>query len=150
MGNEPRRFRDNEVGDEIGPVERAPTTEMVKRYARAVGMPPELRFFFDPEAAKAQGFARPIVPGPLNTTYLSQLVKEYFTGWKLRTLSTTFRTPAAHGQTLSYWGTVTQKDWNGGLATVHCDLVIENEHGDRVITGTAVLSRAESEPEGEW
>ena len=135
---------DIEIGDEIGPVTRVPTTEMVLRYAEAAGIR-ELRFFFDPEQARQNGLERPIVPGPLTTGFLAQLVKDYFAGWRLRSLYTTFRTPALHGEPLNLWGTVTEKTEHDGVATVHCDVVAENQRGDRVIVGTAILSRREAQ-----
>jgi acyl dehydratase len=135
-------FDDIEIGDELGPVTRTPTTEMVQRYAAAVGIK-ELRFFFDPEEARKNGLERPIVPGPMTAGFMTQLLKDSFPGWRLRSISTTFRTPALHGEPLSVWGTITQKEEQDGVATVHCDVVVENPRGDRVVVGTAVMSRKE-------
>ncbi len=140
----PKLFSNIEIGDEIGPVIRVPTTEMVLRYAEAAGIR-ELRFFFDPEQARQNGLERPIVPGPLTAGFLAQMVKDYFAGWQLRSLYTTFRTPVGHGETLTLWGTVTEKTEQDRVATVHCDVVAENQRGDRVIVGMATLSRRESQ-----
>jgi acyl dehydratase len=139
----PKLFSDIDIGDEIGPVTRVPTTEMVLRYAEAAGIR-ELRFFFDPEQARQNGLERPIVPGPLTAGFLAQMLKDHFVGWQVRALQTTFRTPALHGEPLHLWGTVTEKTDQDGVPTVHCDLVAENERGDRVIVGTAILSRRET------
>lgn len=135
----PKLFSNIEIGDEIGPVIRVPTTEMVLRYAEAAGIR-ELRFFFDPEQARQNGLERPIVPGPLTAGFLAQMLKDHFVGWQVRALQTTFRTPALHGEPLNLWGTVTEKTDQGGVPTVHCDIVAENQRGDRVIVGTATLS----------
>jgi acyl dehydratase len=140
----PKLFSDIDIGDEIGPVTRIPTTEMVLRYAEAAGIR-ELRFFFDPEQARQNGLERPIVPGPLTAGFLAQMLKDHFVGWQVRALQTTFRTPALHGEPLHLWGTVTEKTDQEGVPTVHCDLVAENERGDRVIVGTAILSRREAQ-----
>lgn len=139
-----RSFDEIEIGDEIGPVTRIPTTEMVVRYAEAAGID-ELRFFFDPEQARQNGFEKPIVPGPLSAGFLAQLLTDHFTGWRLQALHTTFRTPALHGEPLNLWGMVTEKTERDGVPTVHCDLVAENQRGDRVIVGTAVLSQRETQ-----
>lgn len=112
---------------------------MVLRYAEAAGIH-ELRFFFDPEQARQNGLEKPIVPGPLTAGFLAQMLKDHFAGWQVRALQTTFRTPALHGEPLNLWGTVTEKTDQDGVLTVHCDLVAENERGDRVIVGTATLS----------
>ena len=139
MQTQPRLFSDIDIGDEIGPVTRVPTTEMVLRYAEAAGIR-ELRFFFDPEQARQNGLERPIVPGPLTAGFLAQMLKDHFVGWQVRALQTTFRTPALHGEPLNLWGTVTEKTDQDGVPTVHCDIVAENQRGDRVIVGTATLS----------
>lgn len=141
-------FDDIEIGDELGPVTRTPTTEMVRRYAAAVGIK-ELRFFFDPEEARKNGLERPIVPGPMTAGFMTKLLKDHFCGWRLKSMSTTFRTPALHGESLSVWGTVTEKALHDGEATVHCDVVVENPRGDRVVVGTATLRRRINAPAGE-
>ena len=143
MERKPKLFAEIDIGDELGPVVRVPTTEVVKRYAQAARLYHGLPFFFDPEHARRSGFERPVVPGPLNATFLAQMLKDHFVGWQLRALNTSFRAPVAHGDTLTLWGTVTEKTWQDGVATVHCDVVIENDRGDRVVVGTAVLSRRE-------
>jgi acyl dehydratase len=136
----PRSFSEIEIGDEIGPVTRTPTTDMVRRYAEAVDLK-ELRFFFDPEAALKNGFERPIVPGPMTAGFMTQVLKDYFVGWRLKSMGTTFRTPALHGEPISIWGNVTELSVEDGIATVHCDIVVENPRGDRVAVGTAILTR---------
>ena len=72
-----RSFSEIEIGDELGPVTRTPTTEMVRRYAQAVDIK-ELRFFFDPEEARKNGLEQPIVPGPLTAGFMAQLLKDTF------------------------------------------------------------------------
>lgn len=133
-----RPFDEVEIGDEIGPIHKMPTTEMVLAYARVCNIT-GLKFFFHEKDAQQAGLSRPIVPGPLNATYLCQMLKDHFAGWRLQTFNTTFRTPIRHGETVSLWGMVTDKHADDGQPTVFCDLVVENGHGERAITGTAVL-----------
>ncbi len=133
-----REFADIEIGDELGPMTRTPTTAMVERYAEAVDIQ-ALRFFFDPEEARKNGLEQPIVPGPMTAGFISQLLKDSFPGWSLQSMSTTFRTPARHGEPLTLLGNVTEKSDEDGSATVHCDVVVENPRGDRVAVSTATL-----------
>lgn len=133
-----RPFDEIEIGDEIGPIHKTPTTEMVLAYARVCRIT-GLEFFFHEKGAQQAGLSRPIVPGPLNATYLCQMLEDHFAGWRLQTFNTTFRMPIRHGETVSLWGMVTDKHADDGQPTVFCDLVVENEHGERAITGTAVL-----------
>ena len=138
MSQDTKSFNDFEIGDEIGPVTKTPTTAMVLQYAEVAHIQ-GLKFFFHKKAAEQAGLTQPIVPGPLNTTYLCQMLKDFFVGWRLRTLNTTFRTPIRHGETISLWGMITEKNEEDGVPTVYCDLVVENEQGERAITGTAVM-----------
>jgi acyl dehydratase len=135
-----KNFNEIEIGDELGPMTRTPTTAMVQRYAEAVDIQ-ALRFFFDPEEARKNGLEQPIVPGPMTAGFMTQLLKDSFPGWQLKSMSTTFRTPARHGEPLNIWGNVTETSQEDGVSTVHCDVVVENPRGDRVAVGTATLRR---------
>jgi acyl dehydratase len=135
----PKAFDDIEIGDEIGPVVHTPTVEVVRRYAAVVRIVDQR--FLNPEVASQKGFHKPIVPGPLSATFLAQMLTNHFTGWRLRTFNVNFRTPVAHGDTLTFWGTVTEKSEHEGIPTIHCDVVVENQQSDRVIVGTATLQR---------
>lgn len=137
-----KAFAEIEIGDEIGPVVRVPTLEIVQRYATVTRLTD--RRFVDPERARQTGFVKPIVPGPLSATFLAQLLTDYFPGWRLRTLNTSFRAPVGHGEPLTCWGTVTEKSYQDGLPTIHCDIVAENQQGERVIVGTATVQQRNS------
>lgn len=132
-----RSLAEIEIGDEIGPIVRVPTVEVVQRYGTVAGLID--RRFIDLERARQTGFLKPIVPGPLNATFLAQMLIDHFTGWRLCTLNTSFRTPVGHGDTLTCWGTVTEKSKH----TIYCDVIMENQQGERVIVGTATLQRRE-------
>src|SRR2546428_13952947 len=108
MGSErtPRAFAEIEIGDEIGPVVRVPSLEVVQRYAAATGLTD--RRFIDPERARQTGFLKPIVPGPLSATFLAQMLTDYFTGWQLSTFHTSFLPPDRHKHLLDFYGTVHQ------------------------------------------
>ena len=131
-------FMNFDIGDEVGPVSRTPTRDTVLKYADAAQIS-GLKFFLNKDDALKAGLSRPIVPGPLNTTFLAQMLKTFFIGWRLRTLITTFRAPVRHGDTVTFSALITEKAEEGGVPTVYCDLLVENQEGDRAITGTAVL-----------
>jgi len=134
-----KAFDEVEIGDEIGPVVHIPTAEVVRRYASTVQMID--RRFIDPEVAHQRGFTSPIVPGPLSATLLTQMLTDHFPGWRLRTFNISFRSPVKHGEQLTCWGTVTEKDMPEGIPTVHCDVVAETAQGERAVVGSAVLQR---------
>lgn len=134
-----KAFADIEIGDDIGPITQTVTSEIVQHYADVVRIGD--RRFIDPGVAREKGFNQPIVPGPLSATLLSKLLIDHFPGWRLRTFQVSFRTPVRHGDTLNFWGNVTEKsgDEAESTAAIHCDVVVENQIGDRVIVGTATL-----------
>jgi len=137
--NLPKTFADIEIGDDIGPVTRTMTANIVQHYADVVRIGD--RRFIDPNVAREKGFNQPIVPGPLSATLLAKLLIDHFPGWRLQTFQVSFRTPVRHGDTLNFWGNVTEKSGDEGekTASIHCDVVVENQNGDRVIVGTATL-----------
>jgi acyl dehydratase len=134
-----RSIEEIDIGDEIGPIVYMPTAEVVHRFAAVVRMID--RRFIDPTVAQQKGFTSPIVPGPLSANRLTQMLIDYFPGWRLRTLSLSFRSPVKHGEQLTCWGTVTEKDMPEGIPTVHCDVVAETSQGERAVVGTAILQR---------
>jgi phosphate acetyltransferase len=133
----PKPLTEIEIGDDIGPVTRTITLADVQRYAAVTNLTDER--FLKTERANQMGFHRPIVPGPLSATILVTLLTDAFPGWRLRSFQASFRTPVGHGDTLSFWGTVTEKGEKEGMAMIQCDVVVENQQGDRVIVGTATL-----------
>jgi acyl dehydratase len=137
--NLPKTFSDIEIGDDIGPVIRTMTADIVQHYADVVRIGD--RRFIDLNVAREKGFNQPIVPGPLSATLLAKLLIDHFPGWRLQTFQVSFRTPVRHGDTLTFWGNVTEKsgDEVESTAAIHCDIIVENQHGDRVIVGTATL-----------
>jgi acyl dehydratase len=130
-------FEEIEIGDEIGPMAYAPSIEDIQRYAAVVRMVDQR--FLSKEVAQERGFQHPIVPGPLSSTFLVRMLMDYFPGWRLQTFTISYRTPIRHGDSLSFWGTVTQKEEQQRIATIHCDVIVENGNGDRAIVGTAML-----------
>lgn len=137
--NLPKAFADIDIGDDIGPVTQTVTSEMVQRYADVARIGD--RRFIDANVAREKGFTHPIVPGPLSATLLAKLLTDHFSGWRLQTFQVSFRTPVRHGDTLNFWGNVTEKsgDEAENTVSIHCDVVVENQNGDRVIVGTATL-----------
>ncbi|NOT54346.1 MAG: MaoC family dehydratase [Deltaproteobacteria bacterium] len=132
-----KAFDEVEIGDEIGPLTYAPTIEDIQRYGTEVRMVDQR--FLSEEIARQRGFQHAVVPGPLSATFLVRLLTTRFLGWRLQTLTISFRAPVRHGDTLTCVATITQKEEQGGTFRIHCDLVAENPTGDRCLVGTAVL-----------
>ena len=134
----PKPFADIDIGDEIGPLTYAPTSEDILRYGTEVRMVDQR--FLSQEIAQQRGFQQAVVPGPLSATFLVRMLMTHFFGWRLQTLTISFRAPVRHGDVLTCVGTVTQKEEQEGTPLIHCDLIAENTNGDRCLVGTAILS----------
>ncbi|MBM4256245.1 MAG: hypothetical protein FJ147_10145 [Deltaproteobacteria bacterium] len=126
-----------EIGDEIGPLTYSPTLDDIQRYGTEVRMVDQR--FMSQEIAQQRGFQQAVVPGPLSATFLVRMLTKHFFGWRLQTLTISFRSPVRHGDTLTYLGTITQKEEQNRACIVHCDILVENGNGDRCLVGTAVL-----------
>jgi acyl dehydratase len=141
-------FADIEIGDEIGPLTYSPTLADIQRYGTEVGMVDQR--FMSQEIAQQRGFRHAVVPGPLSATFLVRLLTTHFFGWRLQTLTISFRAPVRHGDLLTCIGTVTQKEEQTGIPLIHCDLVAENTNGDRCLVGTAVLCPRRPTSDMQW
>lgn len=135
---ETKPFHAIEIGDEIGPLAYVPTLDEIQRYAAVVRMVDQR--FISKEIAQQRGFEQPIVPGPLSATVLSRMLREHLPGWRLQTFNISFRAPVRHGDVLTCLGIVTQKEELDGVTIVHCDVLAENQNGDRALVGTATLA----------
>ena len=135
-------FDNVEVGDDIGPVDRVVTDEQVGEFigiwegGRSRGP----SRFTDEGVAKKEGLAGPIVPGAMNIAVMSQLL----TGWSpavvLKKLDVVFRQVVPHNERLQLKGIVTDKKIVEGEPQLECDVMLENDQGDRLIIGKATVA----------
>jgi len=133
----PTAFEDVDVGDELPPIHLTLTPEQVKRYAEAANMPGG-RFMSD-ELAKAEGLPGQIVPGNFSLALFSRLITDWSPRAKVMRLSATFRGLVHPEQPLTASGVVTEKHSSDQGEFIECDLVIESDAGDRLVTGTATV-----------
>lgn len=131
-------FDDLDVGDEIGPLRLTLDGEQVRRYALIANMPGG-RFLSD-EAAQREGLPGQIVPGNLSLALLSRLLAEALPGTRLRKLSGTFRAMIRAGSALVIRGVVTERHATENGDSIECDLILESEEGDRLVTGAATVA----------
>ncbi len=132
---EPLDFAHIDVGHELQTLRLTLSSEQVRRYALTARMPGP-RFLSD-EAARKEGLPGQIVPGNMSLALFSRLIREAFPGARLARLSATFRVPVRPNHALVIRGVVTEKHVTELGESVDCDLVLENEDGERWVTGTA-------------
>lgn len=128
-------FEDVEVGDELPPLRPQLDGEAVRRYALAANMPGG-RFLSD-EAARAEGLPGQIVPGNMSLALFSKMLTDWGEGVTVKRISATFRRLVHPRTPLTIHGVVTEKRDDVGL--VECDLILENQEGERLVTGTATV-----------
>ena len=131
-----------EPGDEVGPANRTPTLDDVQTFLSVWRRNPAASSingrFTDAATAARDGFATPIVPGPMSFAFVSQLL----TDWagplgRLRSLDVNYRRPTRHGEELKCIGLITDTHEEGPNTVVKLDVYIEDPRGDRPTQGVA-------------
>ena len=130
-------FEDVEVGDELPGLRVVVNAEQVRRFARATNLT-DRRFAGDGEA-RSEGVPGQIIPGNLSMALLSRLVTDVCPAARLRRLGTTFRQFVRPGRQLVARGFVTDKAAGGIPGLITCDLILEDEEGELLVTGTATI-----------
>jgi hypothetical protein len=137
--------QDIDPGDEIGPMVRAPGLEDVQAFLAVWRRTAENQRvngrFTDAATAARDGFATPIVPGPMSFAMVSQLL----TDWagprgRLLTLDVNYRRPTRHGEELKCVGLITDTREEGDETVVKLDVYIEDPRGDRPTQGVAEVA----------
>jgi hypothetical protein len=129
-----------EPGDQIVVEHRtAPDPFAVRHYAEWMGEPEPL--FVDRRIAQRLGFADVIVPGPLQSALLEDLLAQALPQWTLQVLSCTFRISLIAAEPIALRVVATELRGEGAAATLRLDLTIENADGERAAIGDATLTR---------
>ena len=135
------RFDDVELGDEIGPVETEATDEAVLAFCRAWG---DMRYtpnrFTDPEIARENGQAEPIVPGIMALAMMARVLTEWAGVESIKDLDAVFRQPVPHNQPITIAGTIIDTRREDGENLVECDVLMTGTQGERFVTAKAVLA----------
>lgn len=134
----PRYWEDVEVGQELPPLVKQPTTRQLVQYAGAAVDFYEIHY--DAEFARSTGLPGVIVHGALKSAFLGQLVTDWMgERGTLRRLAVQYRSMDVPGDTLTCSGRVTKKDSEGDIHTVSCSIWLENSAGERTTSGTATV-----------
>ena len=126
---------DVEEGDELPIEELYLSKDAVRAYAAASGI--AFARFTDDEAARREGLPGMIAPGNMSMGLLPGRLERWAGAGSLVRLGVTFRGVVLPDQTVRLCAAVTQKDEDAG--SVEIDVWMENDHGDRLVVGTATL-----------
>jgi len=130
-------FEDIEVGAEIPPLVKQPSTRQLVLWAGASRDLAEIHY--DKDAALAAGLPGVVVHGRLKAAFLGQLMTDWI-GEKgvLRKLTCSYRGLDVPGQPIQCKGKVTRKYAEGDACCVECEVWTENAKEERTTIGTAV------------
>jgi acyl dehydratase len=131
-------FEDVEVGSEIGPLEKNPTTQQLVRYAGASG--DFYQIHYDKDFALANKLPGVILHGALKNGFLAQLMTDFAGehGW-LRKLAVQYRGMDQPGSKVVCRGKVARKRVEGSDHIVECEIWLENAKGEKTTPGSAVV-----------
>ena len=129
-----------DIGTVLGPEARdGPTAAVIQNWANLLGA--DDIYFTSVDEAHRLGFPDIIVPAPMQSAFLEQMLRRQLPGWRLRRFSLTFRVSVISGEPLTLSGVVTERTEQPDAVHLRCDLMLENAEHDRAATGTAELSR---------
>ncbi len=131
-------FEDVEVGYEIGPLEKGPTTQQLVKYAGASG--DFYQIHYDKDFALANKLPGVILHGALKNAFLGHLMTDFAGehGW-LRKLAVQYRGMDVPGVKLECKGKVVRKYLDNGNHLVDCEIWIENAKGEKTTPGSATV-----------
>lgn len=135
-------YEDVEVGTEVPPLVKHPTTRQLVKWAGASG--DYYPIHYDKDFAQSQGLPGVIVHGWLTCSFLAQMVTDWIgKQGRLKRLSCSYRGMNFPGEDIVCKGKVTQRHIQNGELCVECEMWTENPRGERTTSGavTVILPR---------
>ena len=131
-------FEDVEVGTQLGPLEKNPTTQQLVKYAGASG--DFYQIHYDKDFALKNHLPGVILHGALKNAFLGQLMTDFAgdLGW-LRRLSVQYRGMDQPGAPVVCKGKVVKKYIDKGKPSVDCEIWLENAQGEKTTPGAATV-----------
>ncbi|MDI6814735.1 MAG: MaoC/PaaZ C-terminal domain-containing protein, partial [Dehalococcoidales bacterium] len=131
-------YEDVAVGSEITPLVKQPTTRQLVMWAGASGDYQPIHY--DKDFAQSRGLPGVIVHGQLVGSFLGQLMTDWIgEQGSLRKLSCSYKGMNFPGEALTCRGKVTKKYVEYRQHYVECNLWVENEKGEKTVSGTATV-----------
>jgi acyl dehydratase len=132
-------YEDVEVGAEVGPLEKDPTTQQLVRYAGASG--DFYQIHYDKDFALNNKLPGVILHGALKNAFLGQLMTDFAGehGW-VRKLAVQYRGMDVPGVKIFCKGKVTRKYVQDGNHMADCEIWIENAKGEKTTVGSATVA----------
>jgi acyl dehydratase len=125
-------------GDELAPLALRPDLEQVIKFCGLTWAFP--RFFYDIDAARAQGMPGTLVPGPLKLGLLCRAVEDWLDGrgWVCH-VRAAHRRPDITGRPITITGRVVRTFEHQGRERADLELAVVNEDGAVSVRGFATV-----------
>lgn len=99
------------------------------------------RQHYDREFAQSIGYQQPVVDPQMYGAFLARMLTDCFSlEGRLKKLRVRYRLPSFLGDVLTYKGKVVSKYVKDNERYVDCDLLVENQKGEHIVEGAAVIS----------
>jgi len=136
-----------EQGMEIPPLEKHPSYTQLYLYSAVTRNPH--RIHYDQVFARSEDHPDVLVHGPLEGAFLAQLLTDWIGGdGFLKQFFYSNRGRAVPGDVLTCKGKVTEKYERDGQHCVACEIWMENQRGDAIVRGSAVVALPSRNQEG--
>lgn len=131
-------FDDVDVGSELTPLVKQPTTRQLVMYAGASGDYNPIHY--DKDYAISHGLTGVIVPGQLVACFLGQMLYSWagIQGFVIK-LSCSYKGMNYPGETITCRGKITKKATENHQNLVECAIWAENPKGEQTVTGRATV-----------
>jgi acyl dehydratase len=98
------------------------------------------RQHYDREMAQSLGYERPVVDPQMYGAFLARMLTEWISiKARIKRLTLRYMAPSRIGDILHYTGKVVKKYEKEGQRYLDCDLLVENQNGDQIVKGSAVI-----------
>ncbi len=123
-----------DFGDELTPLRLTLAPQQVADYVHAANQAAPR--FLDDEQAKKEGLPGQIAPGNMSLALFSRFLESAAPGARVLRISATFRSFVQPKVPLLVTGVVTDVTDADDEQRIECDLLLESEAGERLVTGT--------------
>ncbi|MBI5949386.1 MAG: hypothetical protein HY875_14705 [Chloroflexi bacterium] len=125
-------------GDELPPVTITPDLAMAIRYCGLTWV--FVPFFYDVEAARAQGMPGTLVPGPIKLGLIERVIEEWLgDGGFVRHVRAAHRRPDITGRPITIHGRVARVFEEDGKRRADLEIIIQNVQGEPSVRGFATI-----------
>ncbi len=131
-------FEDVEVGAQIPPLVKHPTTQQLVKWAGASG--DFYQIHYDKDFAISTGLPGVIVHGWLTASFLGQLLTDWIgERSQMKKFGCSYRGMLFPGEPITCKGKVTKKYVKDGANYIECDVWAENPKGESQVPGNATI-----------